>query len=976
MSNLLLFIISVAPILVQAQPQREAAYHPITSKITSTVSSKGHSTKLHEIKNKVLSEAGATEMSTYPVTLTDPSEKFRLIRAEVSTDGKVYSTPAAEVSMAKRPLAEFGLREVFQHVIPLKQVRVGSEVTIVYELKTEPMVPGIYGDAMGISNKELADVEVYKFISGLPLNFLGENLEPYYAVKKYKQDESHIIEVTPTPIARQMVGKEEKVGVFMVSSAHSWFFINKSVHPKYEAATAEKLPPKFAQIVLEAKKEKTEKAKIDLVAKKLKAIVTYSGNWTTNDGKFFPSGHDKVLTLGKGDCKDYSTSMAAMLRQLGFTSHVALSFRRQPGAKQSTIEKGFNFPSIQTFNHAIVYAKSSSGQEWWIDPTNPLVNAGIISGDLLGNFALVLDGKSDNVVYLPAKNAEPSRLTLQQTIIPQTDDSAQISATLNMNPSSYNSLSMIEQQAGREVMKKVLGRVMTMQHENVTVDYEVTPHPSAPQYKVKANVQKMVHSEPLKYTQIFVPHPVFMAPISSELPEADFGPPSEVKYISLVKGKNAVDPVDHHCVVRSDWLDFDRKVVNKGEDLEVTDWMTVKKRFASQEETKSDWYKMLMGDIQSCYQVSAIVTYSNPVQKTVKDLEIDKLKGPAIEQMTEKDMEWIEDQPTNLAVRNYHHMKLYQYHQLRLSKNPNDLVSYAKASISLKNMGYFNGDKYGPGYLNASMELLNAGFAAAKGKPTAKLLATRAELYATTGKLAEANRDFAELTKLESNTFATAYAGYFLNKASKNTPAAEKWLQYGLKVATKDKERSHARDRLARIYLDQKRYEEALKVYDDLLTDKNSNPWGWHNAAIVHLEMGNLDKCIEYEKTALAISDFGAAKHTLVRALVAKAKKTPRIIGVPGGKLPPNLPDPDELLLEALKWDPESVEALAEISIANAMKFMTSKDMDAYQKGKSYLDRAVAIDPTNRNIQIPMAMYKEIEANLAKGQGRNPSSAK
>ncbi len=806
----------------------------------------------------------------------------------------------------------------------------------------------------------------------MPLKYVVHGFDNVYAITSSTADGKFKLEISSTATARQNIGQSKKRGIFFISNASSWAQLNKIVSDQYEAIIRQPLPTQFVAAINKAKNLNDSKAKIESIAKTLQHLVTYSGDWRTVRGQFFPVGHSALVKNGRGDCKDYATSMTTILRNLGFTAYVAISFRRNPMYAQKLIRDMSATANLAYFNHAIVWAKDSAGKTWWIDPTNPMVIADVLSQDLLGNFALVLDGKSNSIQQLPEKNGEMEKLTVVQSITARADNSVEVSSLMTLNAPVYNTLAMIDRQYGPESMKRVLSALINPMSK-ANLDYKEATTKESVQYSINLNATDWIVTQGKSKT-IFVSHPALLSFMhKAENPEWDFGEEGLIEYTTTLKDQVAVDPIDHECIGRSKWLDFDRVVTVRGKDTEIQDRVVTKKRFVSVDEFKSDDFTSIASGAQDCARRGSILTSQDPSLKTVEQTYLDKLKGPPVERMTDADAQALADS-NNLALRSYSLRKRYKYYLNKTSKQQSDLPAYAKLGLIIEQMGYLSNSDYITAYTLDGMKAVDRGIALAKGKFNSKLWAAKTQLSSNLGDDFEANRGLKLLLEKDPKSFDTNFMGYYLSARQKNYAAAETWLKYATSVAVTRSEKTLSRRRLALMYSAQKRTSEAIALFDEILKDPSASAWDWHNAATIYVGLkNNPDKVIELEKKALSIAEFGAAKSTLAYALIAKAntmkEKGIKIVnGVAEDK------PIEDLLLESLKWDPDNIQGLAAMAdLYSRRHFFTDSPRD-YEKSRTYIAKAITLDPNNEYVRQVTKMVDERKVPVKLNPGRLPSA--
>lgn len=932
----------------------DPGYKSDLSRRTTVIQADGSSVTTVEESFTITTAQGAMEKSHYTVQIPISAAQFKFIEANVQTGSARIGVEPEDVQKSDTSVnSNFVLYKVVKYVIPFPRVRVGSHLSLKYQLIQKPLIKGVFFGGAGISNQEFADFETQIFISEKPLHHLTRGFDDVYTLRESKDGGRSRLDILPTSKARLLVGRESKSGIALISTATSWKQINRAISSRYEATIREPLPQPFAAVVRQARKAPSSERKIELVADELHKLITYSGEWKTLESGLFPRPHTAVVKSARGDCKDYAVSMAAILRKLGFTAHVALTSRNPQMPSPEFIEKLAKFPSLN-FNHAIVWAKDPAGHAWWVDPTNPKVIAGVLAPDILGGVALVLDGKSDAVERLPLKNTTPSEIQIVQNVRAKPDDSVDVSARLTFNPVAYNGMGMIEATIGKENMKAVLSRLLNP-IVKATSSYTLSELDGKFTYDIHMNAGGWVNDRKGKSYEIYINHPVTLLFLRAGDGGNgwDFGEEGTVSEVTTLQGLKPLDPIDHDCLARSPWLDFDRTVEADGANTKITDLVTVHRRFASAAEVKSDEFTNLVDDMKACMLAGKIVTFLNPTEKTVAQVALDKLKGPPVEKMTEADAEALNNE-TNLNLRTYILKKLYRYRTVRMQAAPQEIESYWRRANAVRAMGYDSGKKYFGGYLEAAMADVKRGLALSADKFDLDLNATKVSLEVDLKQRTAAIHDFTELYAKAPSEFQTLYAGFKLNSELLGRDAeAEKWLRLAIPRAVREADKRQSRSDLAYILSRERRHQQALAEYEEILKGPNPSAWTWHNAAIEYYEMKNYDKCIEYERKALGIAEFGAARGTLADALAYKAWAIQQS---------DKKQDAEPLYLEALKWDGANIVALVGLSRLNLDLAQSSQNQERWQQGRSYLDKAILKSPNDRTVIETRHMYESSRA--------------
>ncbi len=152
---------------------------------------------------------------------------------------------------------------------------------------------------------------------------------------------------------------------------------------------------------------------------------------------------------------------------------------------------------------------------------------------------------------------------------------------------------------------------------------------------------------------------------------------------------------------------------------------------------------------------------------------------------------------------------------------------------------------------------------------------------------------------------------------------------------------------MAWLYREEKQLPEASKEYDIILKRPDANAFDWHNAAIMLYDQKDYEKCIEYEKKALALSDFGPARTELSNALSVQGNETFRAVR-PQAKNVTDFDPAEARLRESLKWNPTNKQALGILASISYNRFLLTRDQRQLEIGREFVDKILASNPDDK----------------------------
>lgn len=344
--------------------------------------------QLEIVKDNARTEQGLTRL-TFDASASD----FELLEAKTINKDGTY--PVRKEHIEVKPLASAGpgFDEHRQITIAFPRVEVGSKLYFRYERHVKKVgVKGLFSETYPIGWNELVESGEIEIESELPLYHEVRDPGSVLDVKAGEDGGLNTLRVSlKKPVLHQIV-QEERAQMsalappwVAVSSAPSWAAFPAVTPGVYEQVIHSELPAAFLPLLERAKAKKDPYDQIDAVTSGLRERVRYVGDWQQVEGAFHPRPLQLVADTGFGDCKDFTSVTAAVLRQLGFRVHAAWVGRGEDFVPAPTQKIAAYY-----FNHAIVHAVKN-GQTFWIDPTNEQSFSRGIFPDIADKPAFVLE---------------------------------------------------------------------------------------------------------------------------------------------------------------------------------------------------------------------------------------------------------------------------------------------------------------------------------------------------------------------------------------------------------------------------------------------------------------------------------------------------------------------------------------------------------------------------------------------------------
>ena len=365
----------------------------------------------------ILKDSAIKPYANYTIVYNGRSEKLDILEAKTILRGKEFQVRPEWIQ--DKPLASSnkGFDQKRQILIAYPQVQTGAKVYIHYR-KTRHEVPykNFFSSNYIIRNSHKHRLTIN---SELPLFYsLNKQGGRFFKIRyssNDKQGNYRLTSVSRRPIFKKATNERfifDNLNLFprlRISTNKSWTEMVRTLPLEYEKRIEASLPPLYQKILKRAKKIRTgPEDKIDLVISSLIEKIRYLGDWRPINGGYIPRPLKVIVESGFGDCKDFSISLSALLRALGFKANPVFIYRSQAWHESWEEElPGYDF------NHAIVRAEIE-GKVFWLDPTNKASFSRGIMPDIAGRPALVLFQKEAQMLRTPPLKSSGSEFFIQQ----------------------------------------------------------------------------------------------------------------------------------------------------------------------------------------------------------------------------------------------------------------------------------------------------------------------------------------------------------------------------------------------------------------------------------------------------------------------------------------------------------------------------------------------------------------------------------
>ena len=353
----------------------------------------------------LIKEQGRGTFSQLILSYHQDVYKLDILEAATVNNGQIYNVDKAMIE--DKPLASSpgGFDQKRQIMIPYPNLEINSRVRLKYKITNiQPILEKTF------SHRILEDL-IYCYVtllqvklkSAIPLNIKVNDPNKVLNIYKDKEEGLNNLEITNIKPINQSYIEEPSNGLLndakkiwvSVSSVKNWQEVGGKLAVGYEKVINQPLPDLFKNIEQAVNSTSDDISKINTVTSLLNEKIQYMGDWRTIKGKIFPRPLDLIATSQVGDCKDFSASTAAILKQLGYKVQAALVMRGETNLPL------LNLPGANNFNHAILKVTNKKGDVYWVDPTNFVSMSQGIFPDINGKKALALDLNNSTYEQIP-----------------------------------------------------------------------------------------------------------------------------------------------------------------------------------------------------------------------------------------------------------------------------------------------------------------------------------------------------------------------------------------------------------------------------------------------------------------------------------------------------------------------------------------------------------------------------------------------
>ncbi len=571
------------------------------------------------LKFKILKEEGRSDAANYTLTYNEDSEEIKILEAKTALNGVEYPVIAKMIEDKALASSPQGFDQKRQVMISFPHAEVGAEIYLKYSYKCKKAILDKFYSSRVYFGGHYYHKNVIKLHSKLPLHIQVNDPKNVLNIEQHKDKTLHHLTITLTkPVYNRIVSEPTNSVVnpkhdtwVAISTLTDWHDFAKKLSEGYEKVLNQALPELLQNIADQAAKVENEVQQINMVTSLLNEKVQYMGDWRSVAGRYFPRDLNEVASSHVADCKDFSATTGAILRQLGYKVNAAL-VRRGEG----TLQPDSKLPIQGNFNHAFLKVTGKTGRVYWLDPTNLLSMAQGMFSDVAEKKALVLDLNNPSYETTSNIDANHSQVAYNEKIKvlgnkvitsgdlefkgemaypAQTAAFYQSEKVLKDNIFYYLSGEHLE-----EHNKKLLQlpELKSRIAQDIKIKFEYQQENGV----VKTNLAPALQARISWFDDI-------AQTVPNQLSDQSIGPIRTVKRQKIIENIRVKDISKLNYQKDTPWISVKRVCRYKGKDTIINDEIVVKKTFISAEDLQTKEYQNLKKELVEHFKDSMIVLY-------------------------------------------------------------------------------------------------------------------------------------------------------------------------------------------------------------------------------------------------------------------------------------------------------------------------------------------------------------------------------
>lgn len=614
------FIFAILPLLIllmtssswaRLQRPEEASHKFLQVNQYYQIKKTGHYKSVSEFEVEILNETGRREFGFYKFTYAPYLSKISSLEAYTKNGDAISKVEKNFIEDKPLASSKDGFDNDNQVSIAFPNVQVGSILYFKLSMETHTLsLDNYFGTIEYFGWRENSfkqnlyvesEIPLYNNLSdpidSLTLETKTENGKYYLNVSQKKPIYINPVEEKDSFLTRRMVPHIE------ITTEKAWSKeMMKSITNSHELVLNEALPELHEKIYKEAKNIKDDEERIEHVIERLQTHIRYLGDWRSVKGAMIPRPLQEIARSGYGDCKDYSASLAAILRKLGYKSFVAWVFRGDTMQFENP-----KLPSTKVQNHAITYAEIQ-GQARWLDATNSMVYIKEPLPDIAGRVALLLDPENPREKDIPPTDYRKNRAIIRVEYSDVKKPMVQVKTKLNLSGVAATEWTGDQLRSSFDALQF---RLLEWTASNVKTVTDVKFTPFSLMSRITRDLDfSYEFKEPNAFYEsnqgvgFLLWENQALAQIAERVDKrfTDLGLnyPRISEYFVSFKNASSQGTEKLNCSFKSPWVELNRKVTQKSKEIQIHDVITILRPRVLREEFETTTMTNLLADIRKC----------------------------------------------------------------------------------------------------------------------------------------------------------------------------------------------------------------------------------------------------------------------------------------------------------------------------------------------------------------------------------------
>jgi tetratricopeptide (TPR) repeat protein len=853
-----------------------------------TINKDGSFEEIGLVIYKVIKDEARDSLNPYKMEFDPGANDVQILDAYIENESAKITVNKSNIQISNSAAKKGGIVNSSEIAIPFSQIKTGSKVVIKYKQTQRPGAFGKYfSNNYNFGNKIFEKHNYIKIKSPRALFYKKNDPENILEVTQSKDKEGNfVLEATMkfphVEILTEEVGTipRKNVTTLTVTNIDTWKRLKDIINLKFSHLHIDPLPLELNKVIKDIPLEAPFEKKLETVLSYITSEYDYLGDWR-GKGKYIPKSIDKIAADHFGDCKDFSTLLIRMLRELGIKSDYALVERTyDPYPVTET-----DLPSIDFFNHVIARVEND-GKTYWVDPTNRYSIGLSNRYDISGRNAFVL-GETQNVFEKIEKtNPEKNVLLQAKTYIFTSADEAGVEATYTSE--GEMAYILLDQMKGKEALEVQEGlmKIVALGEHKVTTSFDLADSKSKSYHdieikaKYKANqlgARDKTSTDYMFYLPPIVSMATFEKIHKNDLGTIDLTLIPNIKNVYQYKNIFLSGNFPEVCDINTDWIVASRKIEKSESGFYLKDDIKIKKPLLTPKDFEAQGFDVITNQLYRCFVANvARYNYGSKVHSDKgSTAEAIFAKLPAKKRLiarTEAAALIIENSQGMKPVNDFTADDARMMLEKNLAESPKDSESLRLLGVYYKNSAYISGDDYELSTLARSLEFTNKALEADPKSTLALLDEVSAFIYFRRIEDAK-NILYKEVLTIDKAKITLAQAkktAYILYSNFQDAANGKIYFDIGMKLAKTNADKASMLENRARYYAKVKDNKNCILDYNESIKYDDRNAWAHGNLSLCYQADKQYDMAIAAAKKAISIKNYGMAHSYLADSYLSK----------------------------------------------------------------------------------------------------------